>query len=74
MQRFEYGSIVWSPRLGAFWLSRLGARAWDEYGGPAGSLGYPRNDCQPWDEAGQICIFQHGNVWIETSRSTYWLW
>jgi uncharacterized protein with LGFP repeats len=61
VNEFQHGSIYWTPRTGAHYISGEILWAWTADGGPTGVLGYPSSD-EHAIAGGNESTFEHGTI------------
>lgn len=61
-QDFEHGTMYWSPRTGAHWVTGAIRARYDEIGGPGGAAGFPTSD-ENGIRGGAYNAFEHGNLY-----------
>ena len=63
LQRFEEGSIYWSPATGANMIFNGPIRdAWGEAGWETGKYGFPAKDQEKIPAGGEKVVFEHGTI------------
>ncbi|EPD68441.1 hypothetical protein HMPREF1219_01622 [Corynebacterium pyruviciproducens ATCC BAA-1742] len=63
LQRFEQGSIYWSPKTGANMIFNGDIRdAWGRAGWENGKYGFPAKDQEPIPAGGEKVVFEHGTI------------
>ena len=63
LQRFEEGSIYWSPATGAKVIFNGPIRdAWGEAGWENGKFGFPAKDQEKIPAGGEKVVFEHGTI------------
>jgi hypothetical protein len=67
-REFENGRIYTRSGVGTFWVYGSIGDRYRELGGPAGSLGWPTSDEEPFQEGGRVSTFQNGAIywWQDT--------
>lgn len=61
---YRFGSIYWTPELGAHEVHGAIVAAWESSGWETGPLGYPRTDEEPvGDGVGRVSEFQRGAIY-----------
>lgn len=74
LQRFQRGSIYWSPGTGAHWIRGAIRDAWGAVGWEAGRLGYPTSDEQCWIAGGCFQTFTGGSIYWSGPSGAHPVW
>ena len=74
LQRFQRGSIYWSPATGAYWIRGAIRDSWGANGWEAGRLGYPTSDEQCWIAGGCFQTFTGGSIYWSGPSGAWPVW
>ncbi|MGI8553579.1 MAG: LGFP repeat-containing protein [Dehalococcoidia bacterium] len=79
VQRFEGGSIYWSPATGAHEVNGAISQAYEELGGTTSALGFPTGDERdasksPYGTSGRLSRFQGGSLYWSARYGAFAVW